>query len=212
VTRCCMAVIDHLVITVPDLAMGLDWFESAVGVRPAIGGSHPGMGTHNALASMGDSYIELIAPDPDQPDHDGPRPFGVSPDCEPGLVTFAVRPDQGETIESIAAAMRSAGHDPGEVIGMSRTTTDGRTLQWRLTFPAMSANGFIPFLIDWGDTAHPSASAPGDIQLVEFGGSTAENTAANRVLTAIGLGDLAVHGTGGLGALLTGPGQRTWSL
>lgn len=207
-----MAVIDHLVLAVPDLAMGMEWFESAVGVRPAIGGAHPGMGTHNALVSMGDSYIELIAPDPGQPDHDGPRPFGVSSDSEPALVTFAVRPDRGETIESMADAMRSAGHDPGDAIDMSRATTEGEILHWRLTFPTMTADGFIPFLIDWGDTPHPTMSAPGGVTLTEFGGSTTEHSAANRVLTAIGLDDMAVHGTGGLGALLIGPDHQTWSL
>ena len=52
--------------------------ETLTGVRPSYGGAHPGLGTHNALLSLGHhSYLEIIAPDPNQPTPPRPRPFGL---------------------------------------------------------------------------------------------------------------------------------------
>jgi catechol 2,3-dioxygenase-like lactoylglutathione lyase family enzyme len=168
-----MAVIDHLVYAVPDLATAIDWFEEATGVRPAIGGSHDGMGTRNALVSLGECYLELIAPDPGQPDPPSsglPRPFGLDDVLAPGgegsaLVGFAIRPDDGETIDDVADRMADAGHDPGQVAEMSRLTPDGDRLSWRLTFPTERT---LPFIIDWGGTPRPNTTQPGGVELADF--------------------------------------------
>ncbi len=168
-----MAAIDHLVYAVPDLASAIDWFEAATGVRPAIGGSHERMGTHNALVSLGECYLELIAPDPGQPDPPSsglPRPFGLDDVLAPGgegsaLVGFAVRPDDGETIDDLADRLADAGHDPGEVADMSRLTPDGDRLAWRLTFPTERT---LPFIIDWGVTPRPNTTQPGGVELADF--------------------------------------------
>ncbi|MGY8804381.1 MAG: VOC family protein, partial [bacterium] len=58
--------LDHLVYAVPDLTAAIASFDSALGVSPAYGGRHTGMGTHNAILPFrGDTYLELIARDPD---------------------------------------------------------------------------------------------------------------------------------------------------
>ncbi len=153
-------VLDHLVLAVPNLAESIDWFEKESGVRPVIGGAHEGRGTHNALVSLGDSYLELIAPDPDQPEPPQPRPFGVSDVSTPTLVTFAVRPDKGGTIDSVIRSAREKGWDPGDPLAMSRLQPDGTRLEWQLTFPVAEFDGAVPFLIDWGDTQNPSETTP----------------------------------------------------
>lgn len=205
-----MAVVDHLVYAVPDLAAGVDLFEAQLGVRPTYGGAHPGRGTHNALVSFGDSYLELIAPDPDQPDPAEARLFGVDDVSEGRLVTFAARPDPStdETIESLVERGRDAGHDPGAVVEMSRTSPDGIELHWRLTVPMMTHDGFVPFLIDWGDTPHPSTTAPGGVRVSDLMGTTSHHESANRVLDALGLDQMAVDGDGGLGAILLASPDR----
>lgn len=168
-----MAVLDHLVYAVPDLAGAIDWFEEATGIRPAIGGSHDGVGTRNALVSLGDCYLELIAPDPGQPDPNEsgrPRPFGLDDVLGPGgegsaLVGFAVRPSDGETIDQLSDRAFDAGYDTGPVTPMSRVTPGGDRLAWQLTFPAERT---LPFLIDWGDTPKPNTTQPGGVELASF--------------------------------------------
>jgi Glyoxalase-like domain len=198
-----MAVLDHLVYFVPDLDAGMTWFEDSLGVRPAYGGSHRGRGTHNGVVSLGDAYVELIAPDPDQPAPREPRPFGVDDFTEQGLVTFALRPATGETMTDLIEWATDAGHDPGEPVEMSRLRPDGVELRWTLTFPTGLADGFIPFFIDWGETPNPAESAPGGVRLVDLMGSTPHYESANRVLGALGFDRIAVDGRGGLSAILT---------
>jgi len=199
-----MAVIDHLVYAVADLTAGIDWFEQQTGIRPAVGGAHVGLGTHNALVSFGECYLEIIAPDPGQPDPDMPRPFGIDGRDGPGLVGFAVRPTDGETIGDLVDRCLDAGYDTGPISDLSRQTPNGDLLAWALTFPSSPT---LPFIIDWGDTPLPSTTQPGGVEL--------ENFTVNHPLPFNIMGPLAALGLDinvvaaervGLTATVTGPG------
>jgi glyoxalase-like protein len=148
-------VLDHLVLAAPDLEQAVVWFAEATGVRPAPGGSHVGLGTANHLVGLGGGgYLEIIGPDPAQPDPDQPRPFGIDALSAPRLVTWAVgTADLDVTVQRA----RAAGYDPGDPLAMSRRTPDGDLLAWRLTPTRWDlGNGLVPFLIDWGTTPHPT--------------------------------------------------------
>jgi len=200
-----VAAIDHLVLAVPDLPDAIDWLADTTGVRPAVGGAHRGLGTHNALVSLGSSYLELIAPDPSQPEPEGPRPFGVDRSTSPSLVTFAVRPGPGETLDGLADALRATGHEPGPAIPMQRDTPDGTTLQWVLTLPPVEPA--TPFLIDWGDTPDPATTAPGGLRMRDLTARTPDPERLSAVYGALGVGVPVDAGSSiGLSVTLSGPG------
>lgn len=152
--------VDHLVFASPDLEQGIAAVESLLGVRAAFGGKHTGLGTHNALLSLGGAaYMEIIAPDPEQPLPSRPLPFGLATLKEPRLATWAAK---AESIEQLVERARSHGYDPGAVIEMTRDRPDGVRLSWRLALrPDPQGDGLVPFLIDWGPGQHPSETAPG---------------------------------------------------
>lgn len=178
-------VVDHLVYAAPDLGRGVDSIERLIGVRPAPGGKHVGLGTHNALLGLEDgAYIEIIAPDPEQPAPSRPLPFGLPSLHEPRLVTFAIRT---VNINALVAAARDAGYDPGPVLDMSRQRPDGFVLQWRLAFhEEMPAGGVVPFVIDWGDTPHPSAELPRAGALVGLRAQHPDPATVQTALQALG--------------------------
>ena len=181
-----MTHLDHLVVAVPDLTEAVDRFERQTGVRPELGGAHPGRGTHNALVSLGESYLELMAPDPHQPVPAEPWPFPFDELDGPSIVALAVRPPAGRSIDEAVAWARAAGHDPGAVVAMGRTRRDGTTLGWRLTLPTGEHGGLVPFLIDWGDSEPPAATAPGGVVLVDIGAEHPDPETVTAALDAMG--------------------------
>jgi hypothetical protein len=52
--------IDHLIVAVPDLERASTAVEQGLGLRVGGGGRHDAHGTHNRLAWLGDSYLELM--------------------------------------------------------------------------------------------------------------------------------------------------------
>lgn len=161
--------LDHILLGCNDLDAGIAFVEERTGVRAAFGGVHPGAGTRNALLSLGDSrYLEIIAPDPDQPASADARDL-KSLD-EPVLVGWAARPGD---IEAFAARLKREGlavkgPNPG-----SRKRLDGRVLHWKTLGLEDDAAGLLPFFIEWSaDSLHPSVDAPQGCHLVLFEAAT----------------------------------------
>lgn len=152
--------LDHIVIGARTLDEGIDWVEQQLGARPAIGGQHVTMGTHNALLKLGArSYLEVIAIDPDGVKPARPRWFALDePEMQallaagPRLITWAVR------CESLASACARV-PDLGEILSMSRGD-----FHWKIAVPetgALAWGGILPTAIQWvssdgGVVRHPS--------------------------------------------------------
>jgi glyoxalase-like protein len=195
--------IDHLVYAVPSLPEAVADVEERFGVRAQAGGRHIGLGTHNALLALGDqTYLEIIAADPGQPEPSRPRPFGVDNISHGRLTAWALACDD---IDAAVAAARSRGYDPGDVVDGQRAAPTGTVLRWRLTTKQM-AGDLAPFLISWGDTEHPARSAPRGLTLEDFHIEHPDPPSLAPLLTALGA-DVEIKPAAGtaLVARLSGP-------
>ncbi len=183
--------IDHLVYATRDLEKTIADLERRLGVRPVMGGQHPGRGTRNALLSLSNrSYLEVIGPDPAQAEMTGPRWFQIDALDEPRLVTWAVKEAQ---LNRLRAKADACGISLGPVASGSRQRSDGSWLQWRFTDPEIVvADGIVPFFIDWGDRPHPAESAPSGVVLESLRAEHPEPAEVMRALSAVGI-DLPVE-------------------
>ena len=148
---------DHILLGCPDLDAGIRWFEERSGVRARFGGVHPGRGTRNALASLGQRrYLEIIAPDPQQTTADE-RGTVIRQLSGPRIIGWAVGTNDIEASRRAAeaAGLKTMGPSPG-----SRQRPDGKMLRWQALGIA-TADTLVPFFIQWSsDSPHPAADAP----------------------------------------------------
>jgi len=197
------ALLDHLLFGCSDLDRGIEFVEQNVGVRPAIGGVHPGRGTRNALLALGERrYLEIIAPDPAQSAivH-YPQLRSMA---DPRLIGWAVHPPD---IAAVATQLREnkiafQGPDDG-----SRKRPDGRVLNWTTINLADDRHGLLPFFIEWSaDSVHPSKDAPARCSLAYFEVMSADPDELASIFKRIGL-DLPVQRSdkSRLRALISGP-------
>jgi hypothetical protein len=152
------ATLDHFIYAGRDLDALIAQFEHMTGVTPGRGGRHPGLGTHNALASLGgDVYFELLAVDPTQKDTlDGTMGGRIDALASPRLFAYMLKGADLARQQKVLAE-----HGIGaDLFDASRTTPDGRILKWRLLVPHANPLGdFVPKFIDWLDTPHPAAGS-----------------------------------------------------
>lgn len=158
--RALRARIDHIVYATPDLDATVEELDRVLGVRATTGGQHMGRGTRNALIGLGhECYLEIVGPDPKQPESDLPRWFGIDELDEPRLVAWAAKAPSIDTLWNTA---RNQGLHLGHIAEGKRRRVDGTWLVWRFTEPTANGNPYIPFLIDWGESIHPAHhAAPG---------------------------------------------------
>jgi len=185
-SKALLARVDHLVLGTPDLDAGIQEVWRRLGVRATPGGSHPAWGTRNALIALGEeTYLEILAPDTQQPAPRGGRPLGLDEMGAPRLVTWAAK---GSELEEFVRGARGRGVEPGQVSSGSRRRPDGVLLTWKLTdFTKLRGDGLVPFFIDWGETPHPASTSAKGCRLVGLRGEHPRPEEARKMLRAMGV-------------------------
>src|SRR6266566_5117204 len=123
--------LDHILLGCSDLDAGIEFMEKKSGYRAALGGSHPGRGTRNAILALGyRRYLEILAPDPKQNGLTWHQE--ISQLTEPLLVGWALR---GKNLVSAAARLRERGWGFIGPIEGSRTRPNGEVLRWKTLLP-----------------------------------------------------------------------------
>lgn len=169
--------LDHFMWASADLDGAIAEFERLSGVRAGYGGSHPGRGTRNALASLGpEVYLELIAPDPAQ-EMSGTPGGELRRLARPCVNAFVAASRDLPTVQKAYAAAGVA----TDLLDGGRKTPAGGFVRWKILIPRPNAFGaFAPLFIDWLDSVHPAVVSTPGCTLVKFeaGHPDLEKTAA----------------------------------
>ncbi|MEO6059426.1 MAG: VOC family protein [Candidatus Limnocylindria bacterium] len=151
--------IDHVVIAVADPDAAAAELTERVGLAFTGGGRHPGLGTFNRLAFLGDAYLELIGVE----DAAAAQGWSVgraavrSLERGGGFVTYALADDG---IRGTVARLQANGSSIGPVVHGSRQGSDGEAVEWWTATPPELGPELPPFLIkhaawgvEWGTEA-----------------------------------------------------------
>jgi hypothetical protein len=166
--------LDHIMLATPDLEAAVADFEQQTGVRPSEGGRHPGQGSRNVLATLGNGcYLEIIGPDLSQ---DRTNNLGevLSRLTTPTLLKFAVGTRDIATVHQRASKLglwplASSGARANGPFAMSRTLPSGEVLKWcLLLLGSGDYEGYVPFFIQWDSEPHPSQTAATGCSLERF--------------------------------------------
>ena len=182
-----MAAIDHIIWATPDLDACVKGFAEMTGVEPRFGGSHPGLGSRNALLSLGSKlYLEIIGPDPAQ-DLTGTYGEIFAKLTKPGMFTLAARSDDLAKTQKTLGEVGLQSPPPFE---MGRKLPNGVTLTWRIMAHAPGrAHGWeFPFFIDWGTVpAHPAEDSPKGCSIKRLVALAPDSAKLERAYRAVGL-------------------------
>jgi hypothetical protein len=101
-------------------------------------------------------YLEIIAPDPSQPDAADARNLRTLK--RPALVGWAEHRDH---LDEFASVLHADGVDYVGPVPGSRLRPDGSVLNWKSLSLKGDEHGILPFFIEWGATTkHPSLDSP----------------------------------------------------
>jgi len=159
-------VLDHVVLAAPELEPAMIEFQEKTGIEPRISGAIKGLGIKTARVSFeGDSFLEIIAPDPEK---GGPIGTLLRASGLTGLKPFhwAIR---NSKTGDLTGDFKKLGYTP-DCISMFGAREDGTPRKWEMLYLyGHSLKGLCPFFINWDNSDHPCESMPivGDLMHVK---------------------------------------------
>jgi hypothetical protein len=185
--------VDHIMWGVHDFDKGIDYIEEKSGVRAVMGGVHPNRGTRNALISLGErTYLEILAPDPAQPDVQDERVPRLKALTRPEIFTWIAGT---QDIDAMEKRVKASGYSSSGIEAGSRRKPDGSTLRWRYFDVEGHAGDVVPFVIEWSeDSIHPATDSPKGCRLEKLHLEHPDHEKMNGFLEAMGLQARVVQG------------------
>ena len=183
--------IDHVILGSADLERGMLEFAERTGVAPQVGGVHPGRGTRNALASLGNlHYLEILAPDHAQGHTDRNAALGAYAHLSPE--GWAIRTSD---IEATARTLKSAKFSVEGPLDGARVLPTGTRLAWRTLNVTGPASELLPFFIEWQTMdVHPSRTSPAGCTLGEVAIAGAHDDVTRALMRTVGIRAVVTHG------------------
>lgn len=151
--------LDHIVIGAASLQAGTRYVRERLGVDVPVGGTHPLMGTINALMRLaGAGYFEIIAVDPKAPRPGRIRWFALDDAKQKRRLRARPRPIAWVVgtgnIAGVLARANEAGIDLGRAVEITRGD-----LRWLISVRddgLLPEGGTLPMVIEWPPGPHPS--------------------------------------------------------
>lgn len=145
--------LDHLVVCASELNQGRLWAEGLLDVPLEARGKHALMGTQNHIARLDvGSYIEVISVDPEAPEPDHARWFGLDDfGGAPKLSNWVIRCDD------LNEAWERAPATAGRIMSFERGD-----YAWRMLVPDDGKplfDGCFPTFVEW-QSSHPTVHLP----------------------------------------------------
>jgi Glyoxalase-like domain len=152
-------VLDHIVLAAPDLDEAIEHFEKMTGVNPKECPPFKGIGIRCARVAFDNdttTYLEIIAPDPDNP---GPIGQLIQAKGIPELTPFAFA-IRFAKVEQLKRHVLKFQYVPDHIsmFGAQRGDRKKPKKFERLHLYGHALGGICPFFVHWGNTRHPTQS------------------------------------------------------
>ncbi len=144
---------DHIAIVAMTLEQGVSYVQNTLGIEIPYGGSHPRMGTHNHLLSLGSNeFLEVIAIDPNAKCPNRPRWFNLDKlhNIKPRIGAWIVN------TSDIKSSLQFTSAGCGSLEEMTRDS-----LKWQISIPSdgsLPFGGAFPTIIQWPMGSHPASN------------------------------------------------------